>query len=367
MKALISSFFALIILASCSTHEDTHYDDDHGHENEELQTINTTEEKLNVVTSFYPLAFVLNEIAGDNIELTTLAENQEAHDYRPSPKDIAGIYNADAFVFFGAGMEPWAEDIEHDLEEKNINIIEIAHLVALYELGEGEAHDDHGHEDEHGHEEDTHEDDHEEEVHDDEHGHEEDMHDDHEEEGHDDEHGHDDHDHGSFDPHAWISPKHLIEIAQKLEASLTSIDPTNADAYAFNSQALQAKLSTIAQNYADQLSQCSQEEVITSHNAFGYISREYGFHVHSIAGISTHDEPSAKVLAELKEEAEHGIKYILTEQNRSEQFAATLARETGLSMLPVNAMEKGSVKGDNFLDTLEQNLHSFATALECNS
>jgi len=88
--------------------------------------------------------------------------------------------------------------------------------------------------------------------------------------------------------------------------------------------------------------------------------------MHTIAGISSQDEPSAQILAELKKEAEEGITHILIEENNVRRFADTLARETGLATLPTNPLGRGTLDPQkDFFDIMQENLQSFKTALNC--
>ena len=62
--------------------------------------------KLNIVTTFYPVYEFTKQVAGDtaNVELLIGAET-EPHDYEPSPKAVAKIQDADAFVYENENME----------------------------------------------------------------------------------------------------------------------------------------------------------------------------------------------------------------------------------------------------------------------
>ena len=55
--------------------------------------------KLNIVTTFYPVYEFTKQVAGDtaNVELL-IGAGTEPHDYEPSPKAVAKIQDADAFV-----------------------------------------------------------------------------------------------------------------------------------------------------------------------------------------------------------------------------------------------------------------------------
>jgi len=284
-------------------------------------------ETIVAVASFYPLEFVLEQIGGGAVEVINIGEGQDPHDFRPTARDIQTLLGADFVAINGAGLEPWGEDIEAQLANANVPLYVTAENIELMESD----HDEHGH-------------------------------DDHDKEEHGDEH--DEHDHGAFDPHVWLDPSLLSEIAEQIQEKLSVIDPANADVYELNAGALIGELETLDAEYMTTLGSCALEEVITSHDAFGYIAEAYGFEIHSIAGLSTQDTPSARTLAELRAEAEEGIGAILLEENSIAAFGETLARETGLKTLTINPIAFVSEDEDYFL-LMRQNLDVFKEALQC--
>jgi len=299
---------------------------------------------VEIVASFYPLAFMATEIAGDNANVLNLAGSVDVHSYEPSPQDLVKLNAADLVVFQGAELEPWTEAVIPDLETKGVTTLEVTHHLDLAKMEEHEDHDDHEDED---HEE-EHEDEHE------------DEHDDHEEDGHDD------HNHGEFDPHTWLDPVLAQTMIDEILENLISIDPQNEAAYQKNAQALKDRFVALDNDFMASLAQCTNDELIASHDAYGYLARRYGFEVHAITGFSPKDEPSAKILAELKEEAEEGITHILIEENNIRRFADTLARETGLETLPANPLGRGTLDpSKDFFDVMQENLSSIKTALNC--
>ncbi len=59
-----------------------------------------------VVASFYPLQFLVTEIAGDHVRVVNLTEpGKEPHDLDPSPKQVAEISQAD-LVVYAKGLAP---------------------------------------------------------------------------------------------------------------------------------------------------------------------------------------------------------------------------------------------------------------------
>ncbi len=282
-------------------------------------------QKLNIVTSFYPLTFFTEQITGGKANVINLAGNNEVHDFRPSPQDIIQLNNADLVVFQGAGLEPWADDMIPQLQEKSIPTVEVSHDIDLHKMEE--------HEDEHAEEEE-------------------------EDEEHEEEHHH-----GEFDPHTWLDPVLAQQMVNSIVAKINEIDPKNSTFYTQNANTVNKKLQAFDDQYTKTFTHCTHNQAIISHDAFGYVARRYNLDLHPIAGISPHDEPSAALLAELNKEAKAGgVSYILTEENNVKQFAQTLARETGLTMLPVNPLETDS---EEFFTGYTKNFNSFKTALGC--
>jgi zinc transport system substrate-binding protein len=292
-----------------------------------------TLKKPEIVASFYPLAFMGEQILGDRARVTNLAKNQEVHDFRPSPKDIITLMNADLVIYQGAELEPWAEDVIPQLTEKNIPVLEVSEHLKLYKMEEdeenheGESHDDEKHE---------------------------------KEGSHDSEEGEDEHHHGEFDPHTWLDPVLAQDMVDEVRKKIEEIDPQNADIYVKNAESLKAKLQAFDSQFQD-LS-CMNNKAIISHDALGYLARRYDFTLHSISGLSPYDEPSAKILVELQEEAKEGMTHILTEENSVKRFAETLSHETGLKMLPIYTLETNT---ESFFSGYEKNFISLKTAFQC--
>ena len=80
--------------------------------------------KLNIVTTFYPVYEFTKQVAGDtaNVELL-IGAGTEPHDYEPSPKAVAKIQDADAFVYENENMETWVPKLLDSLDEKKVKTI----------------------------------------------------------------------------------------------------------------------------------------------------------------------------------------------------------------------------------------------------
>lgn len=75
-------------------------------------------DKLQVYTSFYAMNDFARTIGGEDIDLYNIVPaGTEPHDFEPTAADMAKLSKADVFIYNGAGMESWAEDIAETLPE----------------------------------------------------------------------------------------------------------------------------------------------------------------------------------------------------------------------------------------------------------
>ena len=66
----------------------------------------TQEDKLNVVASYSILADVVQNIAGDHVEVTTLIPvGADPHTFQPSPRELTALADADLIFVNGGGIE----------------------------------------------------------------------------------------------------------------------------------------------------------------------------------------------------------------------------------------------------------------------
>jgi zinc/manganese transport system substrate-binding protein len=75
--------------------------------------------------------------------------------------------------------------------------------------------------------------------------------------------------------------------------------------------------------------------LVTSHDAFGYLAREFGFTVHPILGASTADEASPRHLAAVIDLVRRQrVRTVFAEATSSPRLLETLARETKTRLGP---------------------------------
>ena len=66
-----------------------------------INEVNDTN-KIRVVTTMYASYDFVNQIVGDEVEVTMLlSPGEETHSYDPTPQDIIGIQHCDLFIYNG--------------------------------------------------------------------------------------------------------------------------------------------------------------------------------------------------------------------------------------------------------------------------
>lgn len=268
-----------------------------------------------VTTSFYPLYFFTSQIATDIVDIYNITPaGAEPHDYEPTSQDIVRIETSKLLILNGGKLEPWADKIKGDLQEKNTVILTVGNDLANQQIQEdGEA---------------------------------------------------------VQDPHIWLSPKIAKEVAKIITQGLVGIDQANTFAYQMNLQSLEKKLDDLDTQYRNGLANCQTRNIITSHAAFGYLAHEYNLNQVAISGLSPDAEPSAKQLAEVADFArKNKIKYIFFESLVSPKLSQTIAQEIGAETLVLNPIEGLSddqiSDGKNYFTEMQTNLANLRIALQC--
>ena len=94
---------------------------------------------------------------------------------------------------------------------------------------------------------------------------------------------------GNYDPHVWFDVSLWKKAARRVQETLAEADPRHAEAYR---ERLEGYLAELDRTHAYVLEQAAaipaeRRVIVTSHDAFGYFGRAYGFEVHGLQGIST--------------------------------------------------------------------------------
>ncbi len=169
------------------------------------------------------------------------------------------------------------------------------------------------------------------------------------------------HRHPNNDPHVWLDPVRYTLIVKQIASSLHR--PRAADA-------LVTRLRALDRDYRNGLRNCARHDVVTSHEAFAYLSERYGLRQIAITGLSPEAEPTPKRLARvLGQVRKTGATTVFFETLVSPRLADTVARETGVKTAVLNPIEgltpREAERGADYFSLMRSNLDALRGALGC--
>lgn len=329
MKKQITAFMALIgatalSLSACGNVEN-------GTASDSAAADNT------IVASFYPLAYLAEQISGETAEVINLTPSGEAHDTELSAADIDTMANADAVIYL-SGFQPAIDEAVETT--KPAQLLDVADSVALVASSEHESELSHEHEHDH-------------------------------EAEHDHEHEHDhagehDHDHGAFDPHFWLDPQRMRGAIAPTVELLTRVFPQHADTYKANGQRLDEKLVKLDENYDKKLTSCSTPTVVVAHEAYGYLAERFGFTQIGVSGIDPEQETSAQRLEQVAKVAKEAqVKVLFSESALSAKDTKTLAETLGIKTEVLDPLEIQADPEQDYIAVMQSNLEKLTSAMSC--
>lgn len=235
-------------------------------------------EPLQVVASFSIIGDFASNVGGDRVQVQTLVPvNGDAHVYEPKPTDVIAFKKADLILENGLQFDPFMQRLAKASETKAPVVTLTQGVTPLKNAEAGHDHDAHGHD--HGDHEHEHE------------------HASHAEKAPAAGHGH--HDHGEYDPHAWQSVPNAEIYVKNTADALCKVDAAGCETYKANAAAYTAKLQALDKDIRARIDTLPKDRrnVITSHDAFGYLGSTYGLTFLAPEGTSSDTEASAADVA----------------------------------------------------------------------
>jgi zinc transport system substrate-binding protein len=276
--------------------------------------------KIVVITTIFPLYDMAGYIGGDKADVSLLLPpGVEPHAFEPKPADAVKINKADVFVYTGKFMEPWTENIIKGITNRTLLVIDASQGTKMIPAV---------------------------------------LHD-------------SDEPAGSLDPHIWLDFDNAKAMVGSIVNALQAKDSANSSYYEQKARDYNNKLSELDSSFKKTLATCKSKEIIYGgHYAFGYLAKRYGLKYIAAQGISPDAEPTANDMANLvKQIRKDKIKYIYYEELTSPKIAETLAQETHVKLLSLNAAHNITrdqlVHSISFFDILQSDLDNIKVGLEC--
>ena len=280
--------------------------------------------RLRVLTSFYPMYDFACKIGGDCIDVTNMVPSgTEPHDWEPSTNDLKNLEKADVFIYNGADMEPWADDLLVSRSD-TLRVVEASENVEL-RTTDGEHEHAHEHEDAYHH-------------------------------------------HGDFDPHVWLDPENAKIEMEAIRDALCAADPENSTVFQSNYEKYAAELDALDAEFREKLAPLPNRTIVVAHEAFGYLCDAYGLTQVGIEGLSPDSEPDPGRMAEVIDFVrEHSISTIFFEELVSPKVAEAIASETGAQAKMLSPLEglsdEQAAAGADYFSVMHDNLAALMEAL----
>lgn len=260
-----------------------------------------------VVVSFYPLQFVVENLVGDAATVTNLtAPGVEPHDLELTPQSVGDVADADLVVYL-SGFQPAVDDAVDGQATAALDVADAADL-SLTTTG------------------------------------------------------------GTLDPHFWLDPNRLAAVADATATSLVDQGILDADTATANLNALTDDLDRLDKEFSNGLADCTSRDLVTSHEAFGYLADTYDLTQVGITGLTPEAEPDPQDLAAVTAFVkENDVRTIYYETLVSPDVAETVARETGADVAVLDPLEglAADAAGDDYLTVMATNLTTLRTGQDC--
>jgi zinc transport system substrate-binding protein len=264
--------------------------------------------RLAVTASFYPLQWLTAQVGEEAGTVTSLTEpGVEPHDLELTPQDVATVRQADLVVYL-SGFQPAVDDAAgQQAKETAFDVAPAARLTLTREGGE-------------------------------------------------------------TDLHFWLDPMRMADVGDALAQRLGELDRQGAATFTANAQAVRAELAGLDRDFADGLASCANRDLVTSHDAFGYLAAAYDLNQVGITGLTPEAEPSPGELSAVTEFVRaNKVTTIYYETLVSPDIAETVARETGAQTQVLDPLEglTDASQGEDYLEVMRSNLANLKTGQSC--
>lgn len=231
---------------------------------------------VEAVASFSILGDIVQQVGGEHVNVVTLVgPDGDPHGFAPMPKNSKQLSNADVVFVSGLGLEGWLERLISASGYKGQVVVASTGVDTRKMDEEGKM---------------------------------------------------------VTDPHAWNSMANGIKYANNVMNALIVADPEDADYFRKRGGEYIQQLEKL---YAYAKAQFAaipldKRKVLTSHDAFGYFSQEYGVSFLSPVGFSTEAEASASdVAALIKQIKQEKIKTYFIENQTDPRLVKQIATASG--------------------------------------
>lgn len=275
-------------------------------------------EKLKIVCSTTQVADFVRQVVGDRCEVKSiLSAGQDPHLYRIRPQDAKLVAAADICFDNGLHLEgkDWMRSLAKDAGRPIVSCAVGVEPLKLEDAGESDT-----------------------------------------------------------DPHAWFTPKNASVYVRNILKEVVKHDPDHKAAYEARAKLYLDELRVLHAWILEQVNQIPPQKrvLVTSHDAFGYFCREYGFRSQAPTGWSTDQEIGGgatpeRIRATAKAIRDQGIRAIFIETSMSPKVIEEIAKEAGIKVggeLYSDSMGASGTGGETYIGMMRENVLTIVEAMK---
>jgi zinc/manganese transport system substrate-binding protein len=270
-----------------------------------------THTPIQVVTSFSILEDLVTKLGGGRVQVINLVgRNSDAHTYQPKPSDAIAIAKADLVVVNGLGFEGWITRLMDNSGYQNARLIASENVHVLI-LGADEV-----------------------------------------------------------DPHAWQSLANICIYADNITRQLIALKPEYTAEFTARHDEFVQKVDVMRDHFSKQLNAIALEQrvIVTSHDAFNYLGREWSIQFLAPMGLSTDAEASASdVSAIIQHIKSRSVKALFIENINNPRLLQQISAETGVAIggkLYSDALSDLNGPAATYLAMMHHNIMVLTSALK---
>lgn len=247
------------------------------------------DDELVVVTTVAPLTSLAAAVVGEHAEIRGIVpEGADSHTYEPAPSVAALLQDADVVFLNGLGLEEPTRSLAESTVDDDAEVVLLGErTIAEEEYVFDDSFPAAG---------------------------------------------------GRPNPHLWTNPPMALEYADHVRAVVSELDPTNADAYQRNYDALAAVVGDLDAALRTSLATVPVDDrkLLTYHDAYAYFAREYGWEVVGAIQMSDFREPSPREVARLIDQIRsEGLPAIFGSEVFPSPVLEQIGREAGVRYIDV--------------------------------
>lgn len=234
---------------------------------------------LRVVATTGMVADVVRRVGGDSVEVVMLmGAGVDPHMYKPTPRDAQNLGSASVIFSSGLRLEGRMQDLFDKLRAGGRRVVSLGDTLPPEKILRLKGHAEHP------------------------------------------------------DPHVWLDAELWSETVPAVVRGLAEADPVHAERYERNGQTVRQSLAALDGWLREEAARLpeSRRVLVTSHDAFNYFGRSYGFRVVGLQGVSTVSEAGLSDMASMVDFLKaHDTRAIFVESSVNPAAIRRIAEDSG--------------------------------------